>query len=249
MRAAKLGARDKASELLTITYFGHSAVQIDLAGATLLIDPFITGNPIAEGAGIRAGDLTPDVVLITHAHGDHMGDAVEIVRRTGAMVVGQHEVVEYLRRVHGHEHAHGMNVGGARSFDWGRLSQTYARHSSSFDDGTYGGLAVGYLVEADGKVIYHSGDTAAFAEMAWIGEENRIDVAFLPIGDNYTMGQRGALRAVEMLRPALVVPIHFNTFPPIETDPNEFARRVAEAGFEAKVMRAGETLEVQSAAP
>ena len=115
---------------------------------------------------------------------------------------------------------------------------------SSFPDGTYGGLAVGYLLEAEGKTIYHSGDTAAFAEMAWIGEERSIDAAFLPIGDNYTMGPREALRAVKMLRPALVVPIHYNTFPAIETEPVAFARLVAAAGFEARVMEAGETLEL-----
>ncbi len=229
---------------MRITYLGHSAIEIRLEEATVVVDPFITDNPVAEAAGISASKLAPDAILVTHAHGDHLGDTVEIARRTGALVVGQHEIGEYLRRTHGYEHSHGMNVGGSKSFDWGQATQTYARHSSSFDDGTYGGLAVGYLIEAEGRVVYHSGDTAAFAEMAWIGEEHRIDVAFLPIGDNYTMGAREALRAVRMLRPALTVPIHYNTFPAIRTDAGEFARLVKGEGFDARVMNAGDVLEV-----
>jgi L-ascorbate metabolism protein UlaG (beta-lactamase superfamily) len=227
-----------------VTYFGHAGMHLRVGSTDVLIDPFVTDNPLAQGAGLREGDLRADYILLTHAHGDHLGDTVAIAQRTGAMVVGQHEVVEYLARAHGITRTHGMNVGGARSFDWGRVTQTYARHSSSFSDGTYGGLAVGYLIEAAGKTIYHSGDTAAFAEMEWIGEHRSIDVAFLPIGDNYTMGPIEAVRAVKMLRPALVVPIHYNTFPAIETDPDAFARLVTAAGFEARVVVAGEELEV-----
>ena len=229
---------------MTLTYFGHSAFQIETAGTTLLVDPFLTGNPLAEGAGLKADDLAPDVILLTHAHGDHWGDTAAIAERTGALVVAQYEVVEYLKRAHGYENGHPMNTGGKWDFGWGRLTQTYARHSSSFPDGTYGGLCSGFLLEAEGKTLYNSGDTCAFAEMAWIGEDYAIDLALLPIGDDFTMGPKEAVRCVEMLRPARVVPVHYNTFPYIEVDPQDFARLAADAGFEAHVLAPGASLEV-----
>jgi L-ascorbate metabolism protein UlaG (beta-lactamase superfamily) len=232
---------------MKVTYFGHSAFQIELGAdggpaTTLLVDPFITGNGLAEGAGVKAADLEPDVVLLTHAHGDHWGDTVAIVERTGALVVAQFEVVQYLERAHGYTNAHPMNTGGTWVFDWGRVTQTYARHSSSFPDGTYGGLCSGFILEAEEKTVYNSGDTCAFAEMAWIGEDYDLDLAFLPIGDDFTMGPKEAARCVEMLRPKLVVPVHYNTFPLIRADPQDFARRVGEAGFEARVLAPGEAL-------
>lgn len=234
---------------MKVTYYGHSAFQLEIEGKeagpkTLLFDPFLTGNRHAEGAGISPDSLTPDVVLLTHAHGDHWGDTPAILKRTGALLVAPYEVVEYAKREHGHEKGHPMNTGGTWGFDWGRVTNTYARHSSSFPDGTYGGLASGFLLEVEGKTVYNSGDTCAFAEMAWIGEDYEIDLAFLPIGDDFTMGIREAVRCVEMLKPKLVVPVHYNTFPYVMADPEDFARRVADAGFEARVLKAGETLEV-----
>jgi L-ascorbate metabolism protein UlaG (beta-lactamase superfamily) len=233
---------------MKVTYFGHSAFQIETTAdgkaTTLLFDPFITGNKHAEGAGIMPDSLTPDVILLTHAHGDHWGDTVSIAKRTGALVVAPYEITEYLKREHQYENVHPMNTGGAWSFAWGRVTNTYARHSSSFPDGTYGGLASGFLLEIEDKTVYNSGDTCAFAEMAWIGEDYEIDLAFLPIGDDFTMGPKEAVRCVEMLKPKLVVPVHYNTFPYIVADPQDFAARTADAGFEARVLEIGGVMEV-----
>lgn len=230
-----------SSLAMRITYYGQAAVQIETGGTTLLFDPFITGNKHAEGV-VTADDLEPDVLLITHAHSDHWGDTPSLIARTNALVVADHEIAEYLSRAHDYENVHPMNTGGKWDFDWGRVTRTYARHSSSFPDGTYGGLAGGFILEAEGKTVYHTGDTCAFAEMAWLGEDYEIDLALLPIGDNYTMGPEEAVRCVEMLKPALTVPMHYGTFPFIEVDPRRFSDAMQEAGFEARVMTPGETL-------
>lgn len=226
---------------MKLTYFGHSAFQIETNGTTLLFDPFITGNPHAEGV-VSADDLQPDVILLTHAHGDHWGDTPTLLQRTGALLVGNHEIVTYAQSNHGHEAVHGMNTGGAWRFDWGRVTMTYARHSSSFPDGTYGGNPGGYVLEIEGKTVYAAGDTNRFAEMAYLGEDFDIDLALLPIGDNYTMGPEEAVKAARMLKPKLTIPIHHGTFPPLVGDPQAFKRLMAEAGMEVRVLGAGETL-------
>ena len=226
---------------MDLTYFGHSAFQIQTQGTTLLFDPFITGNPLAEKV-ISAGDLTPDVILLTHAHGDHWGDTPAIARRTGALVVGNFEITEYIRQKHGHARVHAMNTGGSWNFDWGRVTMTNALHSSSFPDGTYGGNPNGYLLEIEGKCIYDLGDTAPFAEMAWIGEDYDVDLALMPIGDCFTMGPAGAARAAGMIRPALSIPIHYDTFPPIEVDTEEWTELMSAKGLETRVLAPGETI-------
>lgn len=228
---------------MKLTYYGHSAFQIETGTATLLFDPFITGNPLAEGV-VAAAELNPTVILLTHAHGDHWGDTVAIAQRTGALVVANYEITQYLTRVHGYTHVHPMNAGGSWDFSWGRVTQTYARHSSSFPDGTYGGNPNGYILQLEGRTIYDMGDTCAFAEMAWIGEEYAIDLALIPIGDDFTMGPKEAVRAARMVRPKLSVPIHYNTFPLIRVNETDWVRRMAEAGLEAQVLRAGETMEL-----
>ena len=226
---------------MTITYFGHSALQIETEGTTLLIDPFITGNKHAEGV-VTADDLNPDVILMTHAHGDHWGDTPSILKRTGALLVADFEITDYAQRQHDHENVHPMNIGGKWDFDWARVTRTYARHSSSFPDGTYGGLAGGFLLELEGKTVYISGDTCAFAEMDWLGEDYDIDLAFLPIGDDFTMGPEEAVRCVEMLGPAQTVPVHYDTFPYIEVDMSRFTDAMDAAGFDAHVMEPGTTM-------
>ena len=228
---------------MTITYFGHSAIQIETGGTTLLFDPFIDGNSHAEGV-VTVGDLSPDVILITHAHYDHWGDTPAIAERTGAQIVGQWEVCEYAKREHGHENVHPMNTGGTWDFAWGRVTQTYARHSSSFADGTYGGLAGGYLLHAEDLLIYNAGDTALFPDMERIGRTHRIDLAFLPIGDDLTMGLDDAVEAARRLRAKRVVPVHYGTFPFIEVDVDAWASKMDDAGLEALVMQPGDTVEL-----
>ena len=227
---------------MTLRYFGHSAFEIITGDQTILFDPFITGNPHAESV-ITADDLKPDVIVLTHAHGDHWGDTLSIAQRTSALLVANFEITTYAQR-EGHDCVQPMNTGGSWQFGWGRLTQTYARHSSSFPDGTYGGNPNGYLLSVEGKTLYNSGDTSPFSEMAWIGEDHSIDLALLPIGDCFTMGIAGAVRAARMLNPALTVPLHYDTFPLIEVDLGDWEAQMAQAGLPTQVLRPGDRLEL-----
>ncbi len=226
---------------MKLTYFGHSAYQIETEGTTLLVDPFITGNKHTEGV-ITPDALSPDVIILTHAHGDHWGDTLEIATRCGALLVASYEIIQYAAK-HGHANGHPLNTGGSWRFPWGKVTQTYARHSSSFPDGTYGGNPSGFILQAEGKTLYNTGDTDPYAEMAWIGEDYDIDLLLLPIGDCFTMGITGAVRTAKMVQPALTVPLHFDTFPYIEVDTDEWARQMAEVGQKTKVLVPGETLD------
>ena len=228
---------------MIIQYFGHSALQIETGGKTLLVDPFITGNPHAEGV-VEAGDLRPDVILLTHAHGDHFGDTPAIAARSGAQVVANFEITQHLATQFGHDNVLPMNTGGAVQVDWGWVKQTYARHSSSFPDGTYGGNPNGYLIGAEGKTVYIAGDTDPFSEMAWIGEDHDLDLAFLPIGDCFTMGPTDAVRAARMLRATVSVPVHYGTFAPIEVDAEAWVASMEAAGLGARIMGPGERMEL-----
>ncbi len=227
---------------MKLTYFGHSAFQIETNdGVTLLFDPFITGNKHAENV-VKPESLNPDFILLTHAHGDHWGDTPAIAARSGATVVGNFEIAQYMEQKHGHKRVHPMNTGGAWQFEWGRVIQTYARHSSSFPDGTYGGNCNGYILHLENKCLYNTGDTCPFAEMAWVGEDHKVDVALMPIGDNYTMGPDDAVMAAKMIKPGLTIPLHFDTFPLIEVDTGRWERLMRDAGMEGKVLKPGETL-------
>jgi L-ascorbate metabolism protein UlaG (beta-lactamase superfamily) len=226
---------------MQVRYFGHSAMLIELAGTTLLVDPFITGNRLAESI-VAPAELKPDVILLTHAHGDHWGDTETIAKSSRALVISNDDIAQHIIRRYEYHNVRGMNTGGQATFEWGHLRMTYARHSSSFPDGTYGGNPNGFLLHAEGKTLYLLGDTSLFSEMAWTGRDHEIDVAFLPVGDNYTMGPADAIRAAEMLRPRLSIPVHFNTFPEIEIDVDAWASDMSAAGFPARVLEPGETL-------
>ncbi len=227
----------RMSSEITLTFLGHAAWRIRHEATDILIDPFLTGNPTAAQ---RMEDFAPTHIILTHGHGDHLGDTVEIASRSGAQVISTFEVANYCASK-GCENTIGMGLGGAHQFGFGRLKFTLAHHSSSASDGTYLGNPAGVLLTIDGRTIYHAGDTALFLDMKLIGEMNAIDVALLPIGDYFTMGVEDAAMAVEFLHPKLAIPMHYNTFPLIQVDPHDFVNRVQANGKKGLVMNPGET--------
>ncbi len=223
-----------------ITWYGHACFLIETQGTRLLIDPFLTGNPLAP---VRADTVNPDYILISHGHGDHVGDAVAIAKRTGATVISNDELANWFA-AQGVEKTHSQHIGGGYNYPWGRVKLTIAHHGSALPDGANGGNPAGFLFYLEGKKIYHACDTGLFYDMKLIGEEG-IDLAILPIGDNYTMGPDDALRAVKLIEPRQVVPIHYNTFEVIQQDPYAWARRVqSETSVRVVVMKPGDTLEL-----
>src|SRR5690625_534962 len=199
-------------------YHGHSVVTLETEdGTKLLIDPFIKGH---ERCDLDVDTVEPDYILVTHAHEDHFGDTIEIAKRTGAQVITTVEIADYLASFD--VDAHGMQPGGAHEFDFGKVKLTPAIHGSSLDiDGKPHtlGLASGLLITADAQTVYHAGDTALFSDMQLIGDLTDIDLAFLPIGDNFTMGPEDASLAAKWLKAKKVVPVHYDTFPVIKQNP------------------------------
>lgn len=225
---------------MEITYHGHSVIAIKLEdGTDLLFDPFITGNPKTD---LVAAEVKTDYILVTHGHSDHVGDMVAIAKNCNATIIGMVELCNFAEK-NGVKNTHGMNIGGKFDFPFGRVKMVHAQHSSGYEvEGqmVYLGEAAGFILQAEGKTIYHAGDTSNFGDMALFGEAFSIDVAFLPIGDNFTMGPTEAASAAKRLQAKQVVPIHYNTFPLIEQDPNAFIALLP-TGV-GKVMAVGERL-------
>jgi L-ascorbate metabolism protein UlaG (beta-lactamase superfamily) len=219
-----------------LTWLGHNAFSLDIDGVKILIDPFLTGNPTAAA---KPDEVEADYILISHGHGDHVGDAVDIARRTGAMVVSNTEIRRWFA-AQGIEKVHGQHIGGGHNFDFGNLKLTIAQHGSMLPDGSNGGNPAGLLITARyGKRVYFACDTGLFYDMKLIGEEG-LDLAVLPIGDNFTMGPDDALRAVKLLEPKAVIPVHYNTWDLIAQDADAWARRVSqETGAKPVVLKPG----------
>jgi L-ascorbate metabolism protein UlaG (beta-lactamase superfamily) len=222
-----------------LTYYGHSCFLVESGGFAVIVDPFLTGNPRAT---VRAEDIACDFIVVTHAHGDHLGDAVPIAKRTGATIITNYEIANHCEKEGAKVHP--LHIGGGASFPFGRAKLTQAFHGSSFADGSYGGNPAGVVLRLPDAVVYHAGDTGLFSDMQLIGEEG-LDAALLPIGDNFTMGPDDAVRAVRFLKPKMVVPMHYNTFDVIGTDPQSFRRKAErEAGVRVVVLEPGQSVEV-----
>ena len=227
-----------------VQWLGHSCLLIESDGKRILIDPFLTGNPTAQ---VKADEVEADVILISHGHQDHVGDAVSIAQRTGATVVTNFELGNWFTE-QGIKKVHGMQHGGGHQIDpVTHVRLTLAFHGSTLPDGKgYGGNPCGFLLTlADGSKIYDAADTALFGDMKLIGEGG-LDLAILPIGDYFTMGPADAIRAVKFLEPRAVMPIHYDTFPPIRQDVQAWGERVkAETAAAPVILKVGEWYEVR----
>jgi L-ascorbate metabolism protein UlaG (beta-lactamase superfamily) len=223
---------------ISLVWYGHSAFLVTVGRYRLVIDPYLSGNPKSP---IKPDQLEADYILVSHGHADHLGDTVELAQRTGATVISNAEIGHWLRKKKVKTHA--QHIGGGFNHPFGYLKLTPAMHGSQMPDGSYGGYAAGFLLSTPSSDrIYFAGDTGLFGDMKLIGEEG-LDVAILPIGDNYTMGPADALRAVKLLHPRLVIPIHYNTFDLIQQDVEAWAERVElDTSARVRIMKPGEEI-------
>ncbi|MEN6511246.1 MAG: metal-dependent hydrolase, partial [Chloroherpetonaceae bacterium] len=215
--------------MLKIQYLGHSAFIFDDGKYRVIIDPFITGNPLAP---IKWEDVNAQFIILTHAHSDHFGDTLAIAKKNDATVIAVNELSTYVAKKGAKSHF--MHIGGSWMFPFGKVKFTQAFHGSSLDNNEYMGEPAGVLLTMGGITVYHTGDTGLFGDMKLIGEMNKIDVLLCPIGDNFTMGIDDAVKACEFVQPHLAIPMHYNTFPQIQADPNEFVTKVKQIGIDSR---------------
>jgi len=222
---------------LKLTWFGHAALGLETDGYNILVDPFLSGNPVASASPEQ---VKADYILVSHGHDDHVGDTLAIAKRTGAIVISNNEIAGWLKNQG--VKTHGQHLGGGFKHPFGYLKLTLAIHGSCLPDGSDGGNPAGFLLTTNaGKKVYMACDTGLFGDMRLIGEEG-LDLAVLPIGDNYTMGPDDALRAVKLLQPKVVIPIHFNTWELIAQDPDAWSQRVEkETSARVHILKPGES--------
>ena len=224
---------------MKFTYYGHACFAVEAGGKSLLFDPFISPNPLAKDIDLKK--ISADFILVSHGHGDHVADVVEIAKRTEAKVIAPFETGSWFE-TKGVKNVQSMNHGGATKTDFGRVKLTAAIHSSSMPDGSYGGNPCGFVIETRDGNFYYSGDTALTYDMKLIGEQTRLDFAILPIGDFYTMGIDDALRAAEFVGTTRIVGVHYDTFPPITIDHEAAQKAARAAGKELLLPKIGETI-------
>jgi L-ascorbate metabolism protein UlaG (beta-lactamase superfamily) len=224
---------------MNITYYGHSCFGVEIKGKHILFDPFISPNELAKN--INVNTVKADYILISHGHEDHIADAVSIAKRTGAKVICAYEIYVWLSKK-GIENIHAMNIGGKIKYDFGNVKCVNAVHSSSMPDGTYGGHPMGFVIESEEGNFYYAGDTALTYDMKLIGEYRKINFAFLPIGDNFTMGPENAILASQFIHCSDIIGMHYDTFTAIKIDQEEALHKFKRAGLNLTLMKIGETI-------
>lgn len=228
---------------MNITYYGHSCFGVEINGKNLLFDPFISPNPLASKIDVNS--IKADYILISHGHQDHIHDAETIAKRTNARVICNFEISEWLAKK-GIQNIHPMNIGGKAKLDFGNVKCVVAVHSSGLADGTYGGNPMGFVVESSEGNFYYAGDTALTYDMKLIGDYRKIDFAFLPIGDNYTMGVDNAIIACDFINCDKILGMHYDTFGLIKIDKQEAVTKFMRAGKKLTLMDIGSMIEKQN---
>jgi L-ascorbate metabolism protein UlaG (beta-lactamase superfamily) len=228
---------------MNITYYGHSCFGVEINEKKIVFDPFITPNELSKNIDVNS--IQADYILISHGHADHIADAVFIAQRTNATVICNYEIGVWLEKK-GVENIHSMNIGGKVKLDFGNVKCVVAQHSSGLPDGTYGGNPMGFVIESNRGNFYYAGDTALTYDMKLIGNYRAIDFAFLPIGDNYTMGVDNAIIACDFIQCNQIIGMHYDTFESIKINKTEAISKFERAGKKLNLMAIGETLAKQN---